>query len=233
MAHTEGQWTQGLPSTDLAIFLGADQFTDFAALATIPAAPTAGILFKTVPATDASKFFITPESLYLRSGMLAVANLVQEQFGTAAAQPGPSSVSGTSGPLALPNSLPTPTGANLATVKGSNSGSTAKGMQINSVSVIYQVLTLAAAAITMGLTQTTFPGVAAAPVVTNLIALAANGLPTAVAAHPTVTTVAVGAPAFIIPTVPTQVILNINITAGATGTVQFIGAVLNCSYNLN
>lgn len=231
MSHTEFMWTQGVAPNDLNIFLGADQFTDFAALATLPATPSAGLLFKTVPSTDASKFFITPE-LMLRSGMLATPGLNQEQFGTAAAQPGPSSVSGTSGPLAMPNSLPTPTGANLATVKGSVSGPAAKGIQINSIDVLYSVLTVNATLATIGLTTTKFAN-GVAPVVANLIALGAHGLPTVAAAQPYVTNVALASPAMIVPNIDTQVILNINLTAGSGGTIQFIGAVLKCSYNFN
>ena len=231
MGYTDGAWEQGSLCTDLQLFLGADQFTDFAAFATLPAAPAAGLIYKVVPAGDASKFFVTPESLLLRSGQLATFG--QEAFGTAAAVPGPSSGSGTSGPLAFKQGLPPMLGAQMATVAGSQSGALKKGMQINSVDVIYQVLTVAAAAATIGLTTTTFPGVAAAPTITNIIALGAYGLPTAIGAHPQVTNVPVTTPALIIPTVDTQVVLNINLTAGAGGTIQFIGAVLKCSYNLN
>jgi hypothetical protein len=231
MSTTDGKWEQYTASTDLTLFLGADQFTDFAAVATLPAAPAAGLLFKTVPATDAAKFFVTAEGLLLRSGQFATFG--QDAFGTAAAVPGPSLVSGTSGPLAQIVGRPPMTAAQMTTIHGSLAGPPPKGVQINSVDIIYQVLTLAAATATVGLTTTTFSGVASAPVVTNLIALGANGLPTAVAAHPTVTNVVVPTPAMIVPTVDTQVILNINLTAGATGTIDFIGAVLKCSFNFN
>ena len=72
-----------------------------------------------------------------------------------------------------------------------------------------------------------------APSVANLIALAANGLPTAIGAQPQVTNVVVPAPAMITPNVDTQVILNINLTAGNGGTINFYGAVLKCSFNFN
>jgi hypothetical protein len=248
MGYTDDRWEQGTPSTDLDLFLGADQFTDFAGLATLPAAPAAGLLFKTVPATDAAKFFITPEGLLLRSGQLAVplfsgftgtlgtgvanAGASQNAFGTAAALPGPSSVAGTSGPLALPPGVPPQPASTLATLKGGIAGAAAKGMQINSVDVIYQVLTLAASAATIGLTTTKYAN-AVAPVVANLIPLGNNGLPTAISAQPTVTNIPVTSPAMITSLIDTQVLLNINLTAGATGTINFIGAVLKCSYNLN
>jgi hypothetical protein len=248
MGFTDGKWEQGGLSTDLTLFLGADQFTDFAGLATLPAAPAAGLLFKVVPAADAAKFFITPESMLLRSGQFAVplfsgftgtlgtgtanAGADQNAFGTAAAGPGPSTVSGTSGPLALPVGVPPQPASTLATLKGGVAGPQPKGIQINSVDVIYQVLTAAATLATIGLTTTKFAN-GVAPVVANLIALGANGLPTAVSAQPTVTNVPVAAPALITSLVDTQVILNINLTAGAGATIEFFGAVLKCSYNFN
>jgi hypothetical protein len=248
MGFTDGRWEQGTPSTDLTLFLGADQFTDFAGLATLPAAPAAGLLFKVVPAADAAKFFVTPEALLLRSGQLAVplfsgftgtlgtgtANPGADQnaFGTAAALPGPSSVSGTSGPLGLPTGVPPQPASTLATLKGGVAGPQGKGIQINSVDVIYQVLTVAASAATIGLTTTKFAA-GVAPVVANLIALGANGLTTAINAQPAVINVPLVAPVMITSLVDTQVVLNINLTSGAGGTIEFFGAVLKCSFNLN
>ena len=240
MGVTEGRWEQESAFPDLQIFLGADQWTDFAAVSTLPAAPSAGLIYKTVPNSAAAKFFITPEPALLRSGVYATPAFDQEQFGTAAGVPGPSAVANTSGPLGLPPGFPPITTANLTTVAGSIAGTGTgiqrgpipKGVQINSIDVIYQVLGLAASVATVGLTKTTFANLTA-PVVTNIIALGANGLPTAIGAQPQVTTVTVATPAMIVPTADTQIVLNVNLTAGATGTVQFIGAVLKCSYNFN
>jgi hypothetical protein len=105
-------------------------------------------------------------------------------------------------------------------------------MQINSIDVIYQVLAVNAAAATLGLTKTAFTN-SFAPVVTNLVALGANGLPTVIGAQPQVTNVAVPSPVMIVPVLDTQILLNINLTAGAGGTVNFYGAVLKCSFNFN
>lgn len=231
MSVTEGLLQQNTAATDLQIFLGADQFTDFAAVSTLPSAPSAGLLFKTVPNNGAAKFFITPE-LMLRAGMYATPALDQEQFGTAASLPGPTTVANTSGPLALQPGFPPIIGASMATLGGIQRGPIPKGIQINSIDVIYQVLTLAAAAATVGLTKTTIPG-GAAPTVTNIIALGANGLPTAIQANVTPTPVAVASPTMIVPAVDTQVIINVNLTAGTTGTVNFYGVVLKCSFNFN
>ena len=239
MSFTEGRWEQGSASTDLQIFLGADQWTDFAGVATLPASPSAGLLYKVVPSTTAAKFFISPE-VWLRAGQYANAAFDQQQFGTAAGVPGPSGVANTGGPLGLPPGFPPIASANLTTIAGSIAGTGTgiqrgplpKGIQVNSVDIIYQVLTAAASVATVGLTKTAYANLTA-PVVTNIITLGANGLPTAIGAQPQVTNVAVATPAMIVPAVDTQLVLNVNLTAGAGGTVQFIGAVLKCSFNFN
>jgi hypothetical protein len=237
MSHTDGTWTQGLATSGLQVFIGASQFKDFAGLATFPAAPAAGLIYQVVPATDACKFFVDIMA-FLRAAVYPTAALAQQQFGTAAAQPGPSAVSGTSGPLALQPGYPPITAANMATVGGTvggagvMSGVIPKGIQINSIDVIYQVLALAAAAATIGVTKTAFVNLVA-PVVTNIIALAANGLPTVIGAQPQVTNVPVTTPAMIVPASPTEVIVNVNLTGGATGTVSFYGINVNYSYNFN
>ncbi len=96
MSDTDGRWTGQTPFPDMQMFLGADQFTDFAAVSTLPAAPAAGLIYKVVPTTAAAKFFITIEPLLMRSGVLATPAYDQEQYGTAAGVPVPSSVAGTS-----------------------------------------------------------------------------------------------------------------------------------------
>jgi hypothetical protein len=240
MPDTQGRWTSKTPFPDLQLFIGAQRFKDLAGLATTPASiATPGLIFQTVPAGDASIFIADIPELLLRSGVLATPQYNQEQFGTAAAQPGPSSVSGTSGPLALPapsspfyQGFPPTPGAKMATVAGPNSGPGGKGIQIDSVDVIYQVLADATAvAATIGLTKTTFANLVA-PVVTNLIALGNNGLPVVIGAQPQVKNVPVISPASMIVAADTEVLLNINLTGGTAGTIKFFGAVLKCHFNL-
>jgi hypothetical protein len=233
MPNTDGRWSAETSFPDLQLFLGADKFTDVAALATIPATiATAGLVYKTVPAGDACIFVASLSELMLRSGVYASSAFDQEQFGTAAAQPGPSLVSGTGGPLQLPQGQPPMTSSQLATVSGNYvSGARAKGIQIDSVDVIYQVLTDATAvAATIGLTKTAFSNLAA-PVVTSLITLGANGLPVIIGAQPQVTNVAVTTPAMIV-AADTEVLLNINLTGGTGGTIKFYGAVVKAHFNL-
>jgi hypothetical protein len=230
MPHTDGRWTGGTSFPGFEKFISALEFTDLAGLATQPATiATPGLVFKTIPATDAS-ILVANLGQFLREAIYADSAYDQEQFGTAAAQPGPSSVSGTGGPLQLSQGQPPMLSSKLATVSGNYvSGPSKKGLQIDSVDVIYQVLSLAAAAATIGLTRTDFANLAA-PVVTNLIALGTNGLPTAIGAQPQVTNVPVTTPAMI-QALDTEILLNINLTSGATGTVKFYGVVIKGHYN--
>jgi len=240
MPDTAGRWTSSTSYPDLQIFVGALKFKDLAGLATTPATiATPGLLWQLVPAGDTCIFAAQLDELLLRSGVYATAAYTQRQFGTAASVPGPSSVSGTSGPLSLPGSgspnyqgFPPIPGASMATLAGPVSGPSVKGIQIDSTDVIYQVLADATAvAATVGLTKTTFSNLAA-PVVTNLIALGANGLPVVIGAQPQVTNVAVASPAMI-QAADTEVLLNINLTGGTAGTIKFFGAVIKAHYNFN
>jgi hypothetical protein len=119
----------------------------------------------------------------------------------------------------------------MATLAGATAGPWPKGVQINSIDVIYHVITLAASLATVGVTVTKFVD-KTAPVVTNIITLAANGLSTAANGNQYVTNVAVPTPVMLTDA-DSQVIVNVNLTAGATGTIDFFGVVLHCSYNFN
>lgn len=234
MSVTDGRWEGNTSFPDLQLFIGALKFKDLAGLATTPASvATPGLIWQLAPAGDACIFVADLAELFLRSGVYATPAYDQEQFGTAAAQPGPSAVSGTSGPLALEQGQPPVLATQMGTVIGGvQSGPIPKGIQIDSVDVIYQVLADATAvAATMGLTKTVFKNLTA-PVVTNLIALGANGLPVVIGAQPQVTNVPVVSPAMIVAS-DTEVLLNINLTGGTAGTIKFFGAVIKAHYNLN
>ncbi|SRR6266567_280170 len=239
MPHTDGRWTSGTSFPGLQQFIGAEQFALLGGAAPLPATiATPGLLFRTVAAGSAAIFAKSLSELLLRALLLASAQYEQEQFGTGASVPGPSAVANTSGPLALPGSgspfyqgFPPISGTSMATLAGPGTGLNAKGIQIDSVDVIYQVLTDATAvAATMGLTKTVFANLVA-PVVTNIIALGANGLPVIIGAQPQVTSVAVATPAMIT-AADTDVLLNINLTGGTAGTIKFYGAVVKSHYNL-
>lgn len=237
MSQTDGRWTARTSFPDLQIFCGADAFSLLGGTAPLPATiVTPGLLFRTVAAGSAAILAMNLE-LLLRSGIYGNAAYDQEQFGTAASVPGPSLVANTNDPDALRGSgtpnfqgFPPLPAARLATLGAIASGPSIKGIQIDSVDVIYQVLADATAvAATIGLTSTVFANLVA-PVVTNLIALGANGLPVVIGAQPQVKNVLVTVPAMI-QAADTAVLLNINLTGGTAGTIKFYGAVVKAHYN--
>lgn len=229
--RTAGTFNQDTPQSDGQIFFGASEFTPLVAATGVLASSAAGLYSLNVPASSTANLFANLNEL-LRTGVLGVFG--QEAFGTAASVPGPSTVANTSGPSALQGRPPI-LAANEPTIIGPVRGALPKGLQINSVDVIYTVGTLAVTSATLGLTQTKFGAAGAgatAPVVANIIALAANGLPVAVAANPVTTRIAVPTPAMII--LPeTEIILNVNFVTPATSTVTFYGVNMNVSYNYN
>ena len=231
MPNTDGRWVAEKGFTDGQLFIGANKFVDIAGLATGPTNPSLGVYEKTVPSGDAATFVISLEELLQRSGVFATAAYDQEEFGTAAQQtPGPSTVSGTGGPLQLPQGQPPMVSSKLATVSGNYvSGPPVKGVQVDSFDVIYQVNTVAAALATVGLTRTVYAN-GVAPVATAIIAIAANGLPTATATHPQVTNVPVTTPVYIAGA-DSQYLINLNLTAGAGGTITVFGIVVKFHYN--
>lgn len=238
MSQTDGRWTAKTPFPDLQLFVGANRFALLGGTAPLPATiATPGLLFRTVAAGSAAIFAVSLD-LMLRSGIYGSAVYDQEQYGTAASVPGPSLVANTNDPDALRGSgtpnfqgFPPLPAARLATLGAIASGASIKGIQIDSIDVIYQVLADATAvAATIGLTKTVYANLVA-PVVTNLIALGANGLPVVIGAQPQVTNVLVATPAMI-QGVDTDVLLNINLTGGTAGTIKFTGAVVKAHYNL-
>jgi hypothetical protein len=230
MGITEGKWEQMTPQSDLQIFVGAGSFADTSAHAVL-ATQGAGLFDFTLAAGLAATFF-TEAGLFLRTGVLATPAFDQEQYGTAASQPGPSAVAGTSSPFGFVPGFPPLTAANMATLGKFQTGAVPKGMQVNSLDVVYTVGGAAATAPTVGMTRTAFAN-NVAPVVTNIITLGTNGLATAVQAQPYVINVPVTTPAMIT-TTDSAPIINFNITAGAsTGTVTFYGVIMRCSYNMN
>jgi hypothetical protein len=236
MSFTDGRWEGGTSFPDKQFFVGAESFIDTSAHAVVSSSG-AGLFSLNLASTLAGTFFANP-GLLLRTGVLA-SSYDQEQFGTAAGVAGPSSVANTSGPLGLPPGFPPISQANMATIAGSLNGTGTgiqrgpipKGTQIDSIDVIYTAATVAASVATLGLTKTVFTN-GNAPAVTNLIALGANGLVTAAAANPKVVNVLVPTPSMITD-MDAEPIINVNLTAGAGGTITFYGVVLHCHYNFN
>ena len=229
MSHTQGKFTQDGAANDLQIFLGASAFVDTAGHAVFTVGGP-GLASQNLASTLAGTLYATRMDLYKRTGEYATPAGSQEQFGTAASVPGPTAVANTSGPLAQKGYPPT-IGTSMSTLAGPATEPIPKGIQIDSVDVIYAVGAVNAAAATMELTKTKFVN-GVAPAVVDLIALGVNGLPVVAAAQPYVTNVKVTTPVMLTDS-DSQIILNVNLTAGSGGTITFYGAVLHCSYNLN
>ncbi len=230
MSQTDGRYTQDVSVPDLQFFIGASEFFDTANLAARSSAG-AGLFELNLAATQAGTFFANLET-YIRTGVYGTTAYDQEQYGTAASVPGPSLVANTNDPEAI-TGFPPLLAANMPTLGGIQRGPVPKGTQVDSIDLIYGVYTVAATLATVGLTSTVFAN-NAAPVVSNLIALGANGLTTTVntAGQVKVINVPVSTPAMTI-TADTELVLNFNLTAGSGGTATFYGAVVRCHYNFN
>jgi hypothetical protein len=228
MSISEGRFEGNTSYPDLQFFLGFDDFIDTSAHV-VNATQGAGLASQTLAASLAATLFSNVEP-WLRTGVYA-SSYDQEQFGTAAGVAGPTTVANTSGPLALLPGIPPILAANLATLGNMQRGPVPKGMQIDSMDVIYTVTGAPLTTATVGLTKTVFVN-NTAPAVTNLIALGANGLPTAVQAQPYVTNVPVTTPAMIT-SADAEILLNLNLTTPAGGSAIFYGVVFHCHYNFN
>lgn len=230
--RTQGRLEMQTPFTDGQEF--ARNFS-WVGTAPTPTSPSAGLYYNALTGAATYNGFISIGQI-LRTGQLATAAVNQQQFGTAALVPGPSSVANTSDPADLPPGFPPLLSAQNPTLTGGYKGPIPKGYQINWIDSIYEVDTLALTSVTLGLTQTKFAaaGASATPVVTNIIALGANGLPTATntAGQATRTRVSVASPAFSIAD-GSEIILNINFVLPATSTAKFYGCILGLSFNYN
>jgi hypothetical protein len=190
---------------NVEIFVGASEFKDVAGLAALASAG-AGLFAQTLSATQAGTFFANLAA-YLRSTDLVP-------------------ISGTGPAPQTTAQLPTVSGNPITT-----SGQSYKSLQINSISVIYTNTVANLSVATIGLTKTKFVDTTA-PAVTNLLALAANGLPVAFQTTPHVKNIVLATPA-IVGDSDTDLILNVNLTAGAGSTVTFYGVSLHCQSNTN
>lgn len=226
MSHTRGKWSQDLGSIDFQLFLTPDMFVDTSTLSVLTA--TTGIIERTIAASHAVTLFASLRT-FLRTGVLATPNNSQRQFGTALSQPGPSSVSGTSDPLAMIG-FPPYTAATNPTIAPS-SGAVPKGLKILFVDLIYSVAAVNLSAITVGLTTTQFIN-SVAPATANIVALGLNNLLVGFQATPHRIRVPVVNPAYIVLD-GCEVVLNFNLTTPAGGTAIFYGAVIGSEINYN
>jgi hypothetical protein len=188
-------------ASQIEIFVGASEFKDVAGLAAIASAG-AGLFAQTLAAAQAGTFYANLTAFLRTIGLFPIAGV----------------------------GVPPLTTAQLATVSGNpitTTGMAGQGLEIDSVDVIYTNTVANLAVATIGITKTKFAD-SVAPVVTNLLALGANGLPVAFQVTPHVKNIALANPAPIADT-QTDIIANVNLTAGAGSAVTFYGINLHCS----
>lgn len=229
MSTTDGRWEQNTSFPDLQYAVDPYLIVDTAGHATYGSAGS-GLFSANLGASVASTMLVNLMPL-IRTGVYATPAYDQEQFGTAAHQPGPSTVAGTGSPLGLLPGFPPLTQSQMATLGNIQTGPIPKGTQIDSIDLIYTVTGAALTLAQVGLTKTAFVN-NTAPAVTNLIALGANGLATAVQAQPYVINVPVPSPAMIT-TSDAFLYLAINFTTQAGGSLNLYGAVVRAHYNFN
>lgn len=224
--RTAGQLLMDTPFSDAQIFLGADDFALVTGTRPVISQGTLGL--PNVPITaNATTAYAASLGETLRTG---TAPNYQQQFGTAASVPGPSSVPNTSDPLGL-QGFPPIKAANLPTIKGPVTGFLPKGTQINWVDLVYVVSGAALTSASVGITAALFVN-NVAPVVNNILTFGTNGLPTATQVQPYVFRVLVPTPAFIV-SPDTNIVLNVQFVAPVGETGIFYGASLGVSYNYN
>lgn len=232
--NTDGMFTQNTPVTDGHIFIGPSEWQSTTAINTLFGTSGEGNVYLLLPAGGTVNLFTSLEAI-LRSGMYALFG--DRAFGTKGPPPvpGPSIVSGTSGPRGI-TSKPPITKTQMPTLVGPAREPVPKGIRVQAVDVIGTVLNTPLTSISFGLTSTAFSAsgaVPAAPVVTNIIPYGNNGLPIAVATNPGTATIQVPTPTFIIPTTPTTVIAHLGVVTPAGSTFVFYGINLRVSYNYN
>ena len=232
MPNTDQYWQGDTPFLDQEIFVGATEFKDLAGVGTFASAG-AGLLTLNLATAAAGNFFANVTAALKRTGVFANPAIQQAQFGTSASLPGPvQGLPNTNDPEGI-RGFPPFTAATLPTLVGPRSGTVAKGIQVNSVDILYTLNTVNASLAQIGLTYTNFvDNTAALPTVTNLITLGANGMPTAFRTNLNRFNVPVST-AVMITAFDSELIANVKITAGSGGTVNFYGCVFKCAYNFN
>jgi hypothetical protein len=228
MPHTAGIFSQDGFNADGQIFVDPTKFV--AGTGTSPlSVDGSGIPVATLVAATAAVLYANL-GLLLRTGVYATPAGTQRQFGTAANQPGPSTVANTSGPLAQQGLPPIPA-AHLPTIIGGKAGPVAKGFQINWIDLITNNQNVANTLYSSGLFTYPFADKTAAAK-TTLLAYAANGLDKTAYAGIRVQRITPTTIAPII-TTDTEPVLQVGITPGAVTGTLFYGAVVGVSFNFN
>lgn len=236
--HTAGVLTQGKPNTDAQLFFSADDIA--VPNATHVAAGTSGLIGWLVAASSTSVWQKQISGLLLRTGILQstnyATNLGQQAFGTANG-PGPSAVAGTSGPSGFgPNAVMAPvTKANMPTLVGSVAGAPKKGVQINTIDVLYQIQGGAATTVSVGLVTANPAAPGNDVAIATAVLIAATNL--SVAVNSTNAKIhrqrLTNANPQMLVTDGTIVAIDGQIINPAGVTTNILGFILGCSYNYN
>lgn len=222
--RTGGRFEAKTPFTDGVIEIGAQDFQVMSGVTSTFVKAGKGLVTLHIGASLAPVIIVDLGAFFTRK--LGLAPFLQEQFGTAAGVAGPTSVANTSDPDAQ-SGIPPFTGASQLTPQ---KGFFPKGINILDVTLQYAIAGAALTGHTIGISKTVFAN-NAAPVVTDVLANAANGLATATQAQPYVTKIAVNS-GFLV-TDLTHYILELDPTTQVAGTYDLSGATLHVSYNWN
>lgn len=228
--RTAGNLLQDSPLTDGQIFIEPFALLNqgFAGIGTSNLgsnSPENSLIFS---APSSNGYVLASLRFLLRTGF---APNYQEQFGTAALKPGPSTVANTSDPLNLVGMPPTPR-ASLATLTGGPNGFVAKGIRIDYVDVAYNIATNPLSSFLIGISTNKYVD-NVATVSTSLLNIANNGLQTAVRANNYVTRV-IPTNATFITSPDTKVIIQLQLVNGAAAAVvEIFGLTVGVSFNFN
>jgi len=224
--NTQGRFEMDTPMTDGVFPVTVDDLNNYGAGAATKTRNAKGDYSFNVAASQVTVFATSFAGLIFRTGMLP---FLQEQFGTAAGVAGPTAVANTSSPdaqVGVPPFTGT-TGLIPAT------GFIAKGIKIVNIALKYRIDTNPLSLHTIGLTRSQFTdNSAAAPVATDIIANAANGLATAARANYYVTVIPVAAPVFSVADL-NDIWLEIDTTTPAGGAYRLYGATVRVAFNYN
>lgn len=224
MSRTGGRWEQKTPFTDGRFVVAPADFTQTSGTASTMTRNAKGDLSLNQGATITAMYMYDIAEMLFRTGQLP---FLQEQFGTAANVPGPSSVANTSDPDA---GIGPPPQTGILSITP-QTGFLPKGIKITDLTLKYLITGAALTLHTIGLSKTVFANNAAL-VVTDVLANAANGLATATQANPYVTKVAISSPTFLVSDL-SDLIIELDVTTQGAGAYRLYGVDIHCQFNYN
>ena len=230
MPRTRSNYNQDLAFNDGYIWIPPEQFTATSGTSALTL-NAKGDFSANVGASQTVAYIASVKEL-LRTGFNFI---TQENYGTSTGPfPGPANSSDPDASIAGYPGGASGWGNSTASQLVPRTTYLPKGTQINDITFIEEITGAALTTHTCGLSKTVFPtaGTPAALVVTDIIAVGANGLPTATNANPQSTKVAVATPAMVV-TDMTGLIIALNVTTAVSGAYRLYGAMLHLNFNFN